>query len=367
MSGRISWYKPTPQRHRKKARTLPATVPALLLLIGLIAITGLKWLAAVDYSCSVNPDQLAGGSWPVTVLQKALGEAIPGLEPPPVVEKQAVYKTALDAFYSITGADLRDPRTILNFELGAGSLVSLPALSPSSPATFPGGQEDLNRSYRQTPPASENGTGPGLTVKPGTGPVILIYHTHFTESFLPSSQVLFSEDMDLSVCRLGKELARLLQEQYGFVVIHHQQVYDQPRRYAYEKARPAIESLLQGQEQIGLVLDLHRDGVSRASTTAELGGSPLGRILFVIGSLHQEFGTNLKFTLRLQQELESLIPGLSRGIRQQNFVYNQDLHPYSVLVEIGGHENSIEEALRAVPYLAEAVARAYVAFFETEE
>ena len=184
---------------------------------------------------------------------------------------------------------------------------------------------------------------------------------------MPSSQVLFTENMDLSVCRLGKELARLLREQYGFTVVHHQQIYDQPRRYAYEKARPAIEGLLQEQGPFDLVLDLHRDGVARASTTAQVGESPVGRILFVVGTLHQEFGTNLKFTMRLQQELESLIPGLSRGVRQQNFVYNQDLHPYSALIEIGGHENSIEEALLAVPYLAEAVARAGGAFFETRE
>ncbi|HHX87449.1 MAG TPA: stage II sporulation protein P [Firmicutes bacterium] len=365
MRGRVTWCKPASQRYKKK-RTQPANVPALLLLVGLIIIVGLK-LVAVDFSSNQAHSKRLPGNWPVTILQKALGDAIPGLEYPPVIEKQAVYKSTLDAFYSITGSDLRDPRTILSFELGAGTLVSLPVVSSPYPVLLPGEQEDLNRSYRPASPGLESGTVPGLTDEQGTKPVILIYHTHITESFLPSSQVLFSENMDLSVCRLGKELARLLQDQYGFTVIHHQQVFDQPRRFAYEKARPAIESLLQSHEQIHLVLDIHRDGVSRSSTTAELGGSPLGKILFVIGSLHQEFSSNLKFSLRLQQELEALIPGLSRGIRQQNFVYNQDLHPYSVLVEIGGHENSIEEALSSVPYLAEAVARAYLVFFETRE
>ncbi len=340
-------------------------MPALLLLITLITIVVLKCLMSVDYSCSVGPDQPADNTWPLAVLQKTLGNTIPGLDPPPVIEKQAVYGSALEMFCSITGVDLRDPRTILNFELGAGSLPSLPALSPSFPTAFSGEQEDLSRPYSSA--VVENEINPGLTFKAGTEPLILIYHTHITESFLPTSQVLFTENMDLSVCRLGKELAKLLQEQYGFTVIHHQQIYDQPRQYAYEKARPVIENLLQDQEQIGLVLDIHRDGVSRVSTTAELGDSIFGRILFVIGSKHKGFETNLKFTLCLQRELENLIPGLSRGVRQQNFVYNQDLHPYSLLVEIGGHENSIDESLRSIPYLAEAVARAYVAFFEAEE
>ncbi|NMA91870.1 MAG: stage II sporulation protein P [Firmicutes bacterium] len=333
-------------------------------MILLLFFSGWKWLSTADCGAA-EPVQPHPGSRRVAIMQRALGEAVPGLglNSPPVLKKEMVSRAVFDLFYYLTGTDPRDLCTVLNFELGAGSLVSLPVLSPPPPSSFSGKQQENESHYLSLPPALnwEN------TRRGGEKPVILIYHTHITESFLPSSRVLYTENMDLTVCHLGGRLAGILEEQYGFTVIHHRQVYDLPRRYAYEKARPAIESLLKEQGQVSLVLDIHRDGVARASTTAELGGETVGKILFVIGSGHKEYERNLEFTLHLQQELESLIPGLSRGVRQQEFVYNQDLHPYSTLVEIGGHENSMEEALGAVPYLAEAVARAYLAIFEMEE
>ncbi len=367
MPGRITWCRPGSRKHLKTTkRTVPANLPALLLLIGLIAVVVSKLFTSLACGYAGEPDSNGRADWRASFLQKALGEAIPGLERPPLIEKQTLARSALDLFHSVTGADPRDLRTVLNFELGAGSPVLLPVFSPTSSDEVPGGQERDNAHPSPSMP-EKNNTASEVTLNPGTGPVILIYHTHITESFLPTSRVLFTNNMDLTVCRLGKELAELLQIKYGFTVIHHREIYDQPRQYAYEKARPAIENLLNGREPINLVLDIHRDGVSRDSTTADLGEGPLGKILFVIGSNHPNFGTNLKFTLHLQRELEALVPGLSRGIRQQNFVYNQDLHPYSLLVEIGGHENSLEEVMKTVPYLAEAVARAYGNFFKTEE
>ena len=32
------------------------------------------------------------------------------------------------------------------------------------------------------------------------------------------------------------------------------------------------------------------------------------------------------------------------------------------MIEVGGHENSLEEAERTIPYLAEAIARSYCIF-----
>ena len=111
------------------------------------------------------------------------------------------------------------------------------------------------------------------------------------------------------------------------------------------------------------VIDLHRDGVARAKTTTTLGGKDLARILLVHGTRNPGGEKNLEFAMRLQYELEAVAPGLSRGILQQDFIYNQDLHPYAMLIEVGGHENSIDEALLSLPYLAEALARTYYIFF----
>ncbi|NLX91940.1 MAG: stage II sporulation protein P [Firmicutes bacterium] len=190
----------------------------------------------------------------------------------------------------------------------------------------------------------------------GKGPLILIYHTHATESFMPFSGEAFSTDMEKTVVALGNYLTEILQEQYGIPVLHHCEVFDIPRRSAYEKARPSVEKILAENPGIEVVLDLHRDGVSRNITTTSIDGRQTGRVLFVLGSKHQGWNNNLRFALFLQDALEEVKPGLSRGIRKQPFVYNQNLHQRSLIVEIGGHENSMEEVKRTIPYLAEALA-----------
>jgi len=187
-------------------------------------------------------------------------------------------------------------------------------------------------------------------------PLVLIYHTHTTESFLPLTGEAFSTNLEKTVVALGDYLTEILEKEYGIPVLHYCEVFDIPRRSAYEKARPSVKKVLEEHPSIEFVLDVHRDGVSRNITTASINGRETGRILFVLGSNHQEWNNNLRFALFLQEALEQISPGISRGIRKQPFTYNQHLHNRSLIVEIGGHENSLEEVRRTIPYLAEALA-----------
>jgi stage II sporulation protein P len=190
-------------------------------------------------------------------------------------------------------------------------------------------------------------------------PLMLIYHTHASESFIPVSGSAFSDNPEKTVVSLGAYLAHLLENEYGIPVLHHQEVFDLPRTGAYEAARPSITEILKQNPQIQVVVDLHRDGVSRRVSTTTLGGDSTGKILFVVGKSHSQWSNNLRFVLFLQNTIAEKYPGLSRGVRQYPFIYNQDLHPRSVLVEIGGHENTMEEVERVIPYLAEVLAGAF--------
>jgi stage II sporulation protein P len=192
-----------------------------------------------------------------------------------------------------------------------------------------------------------------------TAPRILIYHTHATESFLPVSGKAFSSDPQKSVVFLGEYLAEVLERQHGIAVLHHRQIFDIPRSTAYAQALPVITAILEENPQINLVVDLHRDGISRDLTTIPLNGKNTARILFVVGTNHEGWGSNLRFAIYLQNVLDQKYPGLCRGVRRLNFTYNQHIHPRSVLVEIGSHENKKEEVMRAVPYLAEALAEVF--------
>ena len=56
----------------------------------------------------------------------------------------------------------------------------------------------------------------------------------------------------------------------------------------------------------------------------------------------------MKFTEELNNKLNEKYPGLSRGIYKKkgpgvNGVYNQDFDPNTILIEVGGEENTIDE------------------------
>ncbi|MDW7650121.1 MAG: stage II sporulation protein P [Bacillota bacterium] len=199
---------------------------------------------------------------------------------------------------------------------------------------------------------------PVRNVLTGTGKVV-IYHTHATESFVPTSGRRFTEDLTLTVAQLGEELANMLLTEYGIPVVTDKTIHDIPRSTSYEKALPTINGLLSAHPETELVIDLHRDGVARKVTTAEINGEAAGKILFVVGSRHPHWQENYQKALFLHQVLEEMVPGISRGIRERPLVYNQDVHPGALLIEIGGHENSLSEARRTLPVLARALDRLY--------
>jgi stage II sporulation protein P len=197
------------------------------------------------------------------------------------------------------------------------------------------------------------------TFPPHVKPKILIYHSHITETYYPTAGEYFSRNLNVTVARLGRILAESLERDYHIPVMHCTLIFDLPRRTAYQKARPEISKLLEENPQINMAVDLHRDGILRKFTTSTVNGKETGNLLIVIGSGHEHWESNFSTALLLQQELEKIDAGISRGILCQGFTYNQDLHERAMIVEVGGHQNTLEESIAAIPILAEALSRTY--------
>ena len=326
---------------------------AVLLLALLVASQALPRRSALKQTAPPG----GAAAVPLIFYETLLGRELPGLPAPPVNLRSWVARPLGTALYIFTGIDPADPCSLLDLELGVGRGVSLQALAPVGgdgdeplPESKPGESEHCypGEAFFPFPLSRENRAS------------ILLYHTHGSESFIPGDA---SSEKNPTVITVGEELVRILEENYGFTVLHHRSIYDLPRRDAYKKARPAVEKIIEENPDFELVIDLHRDGIPRSKTTATLGDRKLAKILLVHGRRNPESDKNLEFALCLQRELEAVMPSLSRGIIYQDFVYNQDLHPYAILVEVGSHENSIDEALLTLPYLAEAIARTYCIFF----
>lgn len=97
-------------------------------------------------------------------------------------------------------------------------------------------------------------------------------------------------------------------------------------------------------------IDIHRDSVSKKVTTATIDGKSYARILFVVGLEHENYESNLKTAEEINALFNKHYPGLSRGIYKKegkgvDGIYNQDISSKSILIELGGVDNNIDEVL----------------------
>lgn len=198
-----------------------------------------------------------------------------------------------------------------------------------------------------------------------SSPQILIFHTHSQEKFADST-----DDDSTSILGVGDYLTELLNGK-GYNVIHDRSVYDYvdgklDRSKAYTYAEQGIESILESNPSIEVVIDLHRDGV--ADTThlvTEVDGRQMAKIMFFNGISYSNVKGNINYlynpyrddnlAMSLQMHLigEAYYPGFLR----RNYInaYRYCLHERakSMLIEAGAQTNTFEEVKNAMEPLAD--------------
>ncbi|WP_191567667.1 stage II sporulation protein P [Metabacillus idriensis] len=204
--------------------------------------------------------------------------------------------------------------------------------------------------------------------------VVYIYFSHNRESFLPyfskgtSPEMAYHSKFNVSIVgeRLSKSLrvngiGSLVSTTDIIPLLHERGL---SFNSSYSVSREMILNEKNINKDLDIYLDIHRDSLPKEYTTTLIKGNQFAKILFVIGSGHESFESNLAFTKDINVFLEDSYPGLSKGIiikdkSQGNGVYNQDLSPNSVIIEIGGVENNIEELYRSADALGDAVSQYY--------
>ena len=204
----------------------------------------------------------------------------------------------------------------------------------------------------------------------GDAPTVLILHTHTTESYTKNGEVYAETsafrtlDEQYNMLSVGDRVAALL-EQAGIRVIHDRQLHDYPSyNGSYTDARKSISKYLEENPTILLVLDLHRDASgdleNQFRPVVRANGEDTARLMLVMGSNgagqnHPGWEENLALGLKLQVQLEQLLPGVTRPLCLRAQRFNQDLSPGALLIEVGAAGNTHAEALRAAEVLARGI------------
>ena len=165
-----------------------------------------------------------------------------------------------------------------------------------------------------------------------------------------------------------QDLAQILQEEYGYQVLHDKGVYDSVRAQAYNVSAPNIEHLLAENPSVEVVIDLHRDQTQEGTKLVyDLNGVPTARFMFFNGlSRTRETGDidylynpyineNLAFAFQMQLACNEYYPGITRKIYLKGYRYNMHYRAKTLLIELGSQTNTVAEAMNACNPIAHAL------------
>lgn len=126
---------------------------------------------------------------------------------------------------------------------------------------------------------------------------------------------------------------------------------------SYEASRKFLTEALNKYKDYKLIIDLHRDSLPKDKSTVIINNKSCAKISFVVGLDHKNSNQNMETANKLNEKIKIKYSSLTRGIISKggagsNGIYNQDLNPNIVLIEIGGPENTIDEVLNTIELIA---------------
>ncbi|BCJ88597.1 stage II sporulation protein P [Effusibacillus dendaii] len=264
-------------------------------------------------------------------------------------------------FYLFTDVNVEHPETMLG-----GSIAAM-AVSHFEPLT----EDSKYQPGDEVPPNQKQGDGQPPSTQPEPvptkgKPLVYVYHSHNREAYLPDLNGVkdfnMAYDKDKNITLVGEELVKKL-EAKQIETIQTKVDYWTMGNFdnAYDYSRKTVQDVLAKNKSIQMVFDIHRDSQPRDKTTAVINGQQVASVYLIVGGSNKDYQKNEEFAKKLHEKMQQMYPGLSKGAYTKRSTaydtrYNQDLHPQSILFEIGGPENTLEEAKRTADLLADVIA-----------
>lgn len=197
-------------------------------------------------------------------------------------------------------------------------------------------------------------------------PLVLVYHTHATESYSDTNDTgsFRTSDPSRSVVSVGEVFCQTL-ERAGIPSVHMTELFDgESYNDAYYNSSSAVAEFLKEHPSVQYVIDLHRDCIMTeddkfvsASFTDAKTGEDFAQLMFVVGtdeggSSHTEWEDNLTVALHIQKELHGKYPSLMRPVNLRSASFYQHTSPGAMLLEFGSCGNTLDEAKRSAVLFA---------------
>lgn len=194
--------------------------------------------------------------------------------------------------------------------------------------------------------------------------VVYIFNTHQTEGY--KSNLLEDFNINNTVFLASHILGEYLNDLGIGVVVEENSIVDVLNangwKYgrSYKASRILLEEAYKNNPTLKFFIDLHRDSASYERTHIEIDNENYAKVLFVVGLEHNNYQGNLDLANTLNEKIKSKFPGLSRGVLEKkgsgvNGIYNQDFNTNTILIEVGGQYNYIEEVNNTLKIIAQVI------------
>lgn len=266
--------------------------------------------------------------------------------------------------------------SILSQQYGRSSGTQFFDLSALPSFSLSGGAQIRNNTKLDTGILiAESEKLPVFSVALDGSPQVLIMHTHTTESYEPYDRDFYdasftsrTTDASKNMTAVGDAITEQLQAA-GIGVIHDTTIHDYPSyNGSYDRSAATVKKILDQYPTIKVVLDVHRDAIERqdgvrVAPVATIQGKASAQVMIISGcddgSMNMpNYLQNFRMACLLQRQMESDFPGLTRPVLFTYKKYNQDLTTGSLLIEVGGHANSIQQAVYAGELVGKSLASA---------
>lgn len=255
-------------------------------------------------------------------------------------------KNFLDSFLSLFHIDLANPFQMIKSNYSYQDYAD----NSSDEEEQPTGSEYVEDPYPE---------------KEVTEPIVYLYNTHQLEEYKQENQE--SYNVTPNVMMLSYIVREKLNDKGIPTIVEENDVsaFLQANNWSYASSYKVTKLLMEDAKTknptLKYFIDLHRDSVSKSISTATIDGKNYAKILFIIGLENPNYQENLTVTTTINNMLEEKYPGITRGIYKKegkgvNGVYNQDFDKNTILFEVGGPENTIEEVLNTADAISTVLA-----------
>lgn len=181
---------------------------------------------------------------------------------------------------------------------------------------------------------------------------IHIYNTHQGEEYDGYNVVLGANYLKDCLSSQGYQCDVESNDFEGYKAVHNI-AYNK----SYSVSKMYLEQSIQSNGGYDLIIDFHRDSISKELSTINHNGKSYAKIMFVVGKSSGKFDAVNQLSQQLSDIANTIVPKISRGVYVKQSHYNQGTSDNMVLIEVGAQSNTKEEIQATVEVIASTIGK----------